>query len=69
MLNKSNFMQAFFKVNKEECYKECRRYGKIRADSEFDDEDGPHRIISIEHHGITILFHLRNGVVLAMKKV
>jgi hypothetical protein len=68
MLNKTAFLSLMSTGDKQACYTEARRYGVIVGDSEFDIDEGgaagAHRIITIQHHGMDCLFHLRNGDVI-----
>lgn len=71
MLNKSAFMALFQRGACAECYKEARRYGRISVDSEWNIKGGPlqgaHRLITVNHHGSSILYHLHNGEVVSMQ--
>lgn len=73
MLNKPDFIASLVRANNEEVYKECRRYGRILADSEFDinegNHKGSHRLITISHHGVEFVFHLHNGNVLSTQRI
>lgn len=70
MLNKTDF---FLIGDKDEFYREARRYGTIQLDSQFDINEGPqagaHRIITVGHHGAEFVYHLHNGKVVSIARV
>ncbi|MNK14393.1 hypothetical protein D3C87_325130 [compost metagenome] len=70
MLNRSAFFALLASDDKQQCYTEARRYGNIQIDSSYDIDDGAHagahRIITIEHHGVALMFHMHNGNVLSL---
>lgn len=73
MLNKPAFLSLVASGKCEECYKQARRYGNISVDSEWNIKGGPlqgaHRLITVSHHGLSILYHLHNGEVVSMSKL
>lgn len=72
MLTRELFLPLFAANLKKTCYVECRRYGVIRECRDYEIErgsqEGSHRIVTIEHYGMRITFHLHNGDVIRMIK-